>query len=72
MFLLKKKKSFPCVLGGQRILAVDVPGPPASKEQQGSLLSAAVETQTPHPAQRRPDQGIYQGFSPSCGLWKLP
>lgn len=55
--MLEIKKSYPYVLGGQRILAVDVPGPPASEEQQGSLLSAAVETQTPNPAQRRPDQG---------------
>lgn len=48
---------FPFMLGGQCILAVDVPGPPASEEQQGSFLSAALETQTPNPAQRRPDQG---------------
>lgn len=49
---------FSCVrLGGQRILAVDVPGSSPSEEQQGPLLSAALETQTSHPAQRRPDQG---------------
>lgn len=50
-----------CV-GGQCILAVDVPGPSASEEQQGPLLSAALETQTSHPAQCRPDQGnIFPG-----------
>lgn len=43
--------------GGQRLLAVDVPGPSPSEEQQRSLLSAALETQTSLPAQRRPNQG---------------
>lgn len=70
-------KYFPHVLGGQRILAVDLPRPPASKEQQGSLLSAAVEAQTPHPAQRRPNQGhssisMAKIFSQICSFYKLP
>lgn len=30
-------------LGGQRLLAVDIPGPSAAEEQQGTLLPAAVE-----------------------------
>lgn len=48
--------SFFCA-GGQRILVVDISGPSPSEEQQRSLLPAALETQTPLPAQRRPDQG---------------
>lgn len=43
--------------GGQRILVVDVSGPAPSEEQQRSLLSAALETQTSLPAQCRPNQG---------------
>lgn len=30
-------------LGGQRLLAVDIPGTSAAEEQQGTLLPAAVE-----------------------------
>lgn len=47
----------PCV-GGQCVLAVDIPGSSPSEEQQGPLLSAALETQTSYPPQCRPDQGI--------------
>lgn len=46
-----------CGVGGQCLLAVDVPGPSSPEEQQGPLLSAALETQATHPTQRRPDQG---------------
>ena len=47
---------FVCVcLGGQRLLAVDIPGPSAAEEQQGPLLSAPVETSTSHAARRRGD-----------------
>lgn len=55
------KKSFDHVLylcvGGQRVLAVDISGPSPSEEQQRSLLSAALETQTSFPAQCRSNQG---------------
>lgn len=57
LFFFKTFYGFYVCVGGQCILAVDVPGPSASEEQQGPLLSAALETQTPHPAQCRPDQG---------------
>ena len=51
---------FVCVcVGGQCLLAVDIPGPSSSEEQQGPLLSAALETQASHPAQCRRDQGTF-------------
>lgn len=47
-----------CVyVGGQCILAVDIPGPSSTEEQQGPLLSAALETQASYPAWWRTDQG---------------
>lgn len=48
---------FYSTVGGQRILAVDIPGSSTSEEQQGPLLSATLETKTSYPAQRRTDQG---------------
>lgn len=52
------------MLGGQCVLAVDVPGPAPPEEQQGSVLSAALETKTSNPAQHRTDKGSF--FSIVC------
>ena len=51
------------VLGGQCILAVDVPGSSPPEEQQGPLLSAPLETQTSHPARRGADQGTISSMN---------
>lgn len=50
--------------GGQRLLAVDLPGPPSAEEQQGPLLPAALEASAPH----APGPGSGQGlaFLVSC------
>lgn len=45
------------LVGGQRLLAVDIPGSPSSEEQQGPLLPTALETPTPEPARCRRGQG---------------
>lgn len=44
--------------GGQRVLAVDFPRSPSAEEQQGPLLSAAVETAASHAPEPGSDQGL--------------
>lgn len=56
------------MLGGQCVLAVDVPGPAPPEEQQGSVLSAALETKTSNPAQHRTDKGTVSSLYYVCVL----
>lgn len=60
-------------LGGQRLLAVDIPGPSAAEEQQGTLLPAAVEApSTLSPVSRGNKGGMGSDAGSRLLLCQLP
>lgn len=59
-------------LGGQRLLAVDIPGPSAAEDQQGTLLPAAVEAPSSLSPESRGNKGEMGSDVGSLSLLSTP